>query len=348
MEVALDEEGIRCENAECRVAIDRKCIEGIPEPASCMHYGKSVVVVQRAKPVAAPTEPSGIRLSSAEALSMPEAQVLIRQRAASVIGIVGPQDAGKTSLIAGMYDLFQRNKVGNFAFAGSNTLYAFERACHDSRRESGNRYAGMERTGKGAATFLHLDLASDASREKRAILLANRAGEDYTDAQSDTTLANSFYEIRRADTLTMLVDGERLLDVRQRQQVRDDILVTLRALVEGGATLRTQRVAVVLTKVDAIRAADEAQRARAETFFLSIVKDAKQQFAGNFLDIQSFEIAASPKGGATPRGEGMEEVLRYWMKQPGRDIPQRIPLVKQTGGRVFGRLTQVQPKAQNG
>lgn len=347
MEVTEDKEGVRCENTECRVAIDGKCVEGIAEPTSCTHYGKSVVVVQRAKP-AAPTEPSGVRLSSAEALSMAEAQVLIRQRAANIIGIVGPRDAGKTSLIAGIYDLFQRHTVGDFAFAGSNTLYAFERACHDSRRESGNRQAGMERTGKGAATFLHLDLTHSVSLERRAILFANRAGEDYTDAQSDTSLAAGFHEIQRADTLTMLVDGERLLDLRLRLQVRDDILVTLRALVEGGATLRTQRVAIVLTKVDAIRAADAAPRARGEAFFRSIVDDAKQQFSEHFLGIESFEVAASPKGGATPRGEGMEKLLGYWMTQPGRDVPQLIPLVKQDGTRVFSRLTPVQPGAHNG
>lgn len=348
MEATEQDESVRCENADCKVAEDGKCIEGIPDLANCSHFGKSVVLVQRSRLAAAPAEPVGVRLSSAEALSMAEAQSVIRNCASNVIGIVGPQDAGKTSLIACIFDLFQSRTVGDFAFAGSSTLYAFERACHETRRESGNKHADMERTPKGIATFLHLDLANCISLEKRAVLFANRAGEDYTDAQSDPGLGAGFFELQRSDTLTMLVDGERLLDLGARQQVRDDILLTLRALVEGEATQPNQRIAVVMTKVDAINSASEPDRSRATAFFEEIFKDVVDQFSKQFLEIKRFEVAASPKGGDTPRGTGMETLLGYWMERPGRSIPVPVPRVGPLAGRVFGRLTRSQPKASHG
>ncbi len=347
MEAIEDDDTVQCENTDCKVAQDGKCIEGTPDLANCSHFGKIVVVVQRLKPQAAPIEATGIRLSSAEALSISEAQSVIRKSVANVIGIVGPQDAGKTSLIACIYDLFQSKTVGDFAFAGSSTLYAFERACHQTRRESGNRHADMERTPKGTATFLHLDLASSVTLKKRAVLFANRAGEDYTDAQGDTGLAAGFFELHRSDTLTMLVDGQRLLDLGARQQVRDDILLTLRALVEGKATRPDQRIAIVMTKIDAINSANEPERARASSFFQLIFKDVLDQFSKNFLEIRRFEVAASPKGGETQRGTGIEKILEYWMEPPGRSIPETVRPINAPASRMFGRLTPLQPKASH-
>lgn len=347
METADDAKSAGCDNVDCKVAEDGKCIEGNPDLASCSHFGKSVVVLQRHRPPAVPAEPAGIRLPSAEALSMVEAQTVIRTSASNVIGIVGPQDAGKTSLIACIFDLFQSRTVGDFAFAGSSTLYAFERACHETRRESGNRQARMERTPKGIATFLHLDLASCVSLEKRAVLFANRAGEDYTDAQSDTGLGAGFFELQRSDTLTMLVDGERLLDLGARHQIRGDILLTLRALVEGNATQPNQRIAVVMTKIDAINSATEPSRSRACAFFEQIFKDVVDQFSEQFLEIKRFEVSASPKGGDTPRGTGMEALLGYWMEQPSRSIPATVSPIRLQANRVFGRLTPTRLKASH-
>lgn len=335
--MAEEEKGTgQCDNPDCKVAQDGRCIEG-QDLAACTHYGKALVIVERPKSTTAIKPAPGVRLPGAEALTRGEAQVLLRNQPCNVIALVGPFDSGKTSLIAGAYDLFQYGPVGGFTFAGSSTLSSFELACHDTRRESKRKKPKMERTQTGDATYFHLDLVAAGCHDKRAALLANRSGEDYMDAQSDPTLANDFVELHRADVLNVLADGERLLDLGLRHQVRDDICVTLRAFQEAGATRPWQRLAVVLTKLDAVLK-DEAKTERALQFFEGIVRDVSDQFSEHFIEIQSFRVAASPHSAKAARGTGMVELLRYWMSDPACLQPETAPAVIPIASRSFGRL----------
>lgn len=335
MEIAEDAT-VQCANPECKVAEDGRCIEG-QDLAACTHYGKALVIVDRPQRTAAAKPAPGVRLPGAEALGRSDAQALLRNQPCNVITIVGPFDSGKTSLIAGAFDLFQHGPVGGFTFAGSSTLHSFERACHDTRRASKRKKAGMERTPTGDATYFHLDLVPAGCQSKRAALLANRSGEDYMDAQSAPGLADDFVELHRADVVTALADGERLLDLGLRHQVRDDICLTLRAFHEAGATRPWQRLAVVLTKLDAVLA-DKAMSERALQFFESIVQDVREQFSQHFIEIQPFRVAASPQSVSAARGAGMVDLLRFWMSEPARLKPAGVPEVIPTAARSFGRL----------
>ena len=331
-----EEDTVQCDNPDCKVAQDGRCIEG-QDLAACTHYGKALVIVERPTSTTITQPPPGVRLPGAEALTRGEAQALLRDQPCNVIALVGPFDSGKTSLIAGAYDLFQHGPVGGYTFAGSSTLRSFELACHDTRRASKRKAPKMERTPTGDATYFHLDLVAAGCRDKRAALLANRSGEDYMDAQSDPALANGYVELHRADVLTVLADGERLLDLGLRHQVRNDICLTLRAFQETGATRPWQRLAVVLTKLDAVLK-DEANTERALQFYEGIVQDVRDQFAEHFIEIQSFRVAASPQSAKAARGTGMVDLLGYWMSPPACLQPAKVPAVIPIAARSFGRL----------
>lgn len=332
----VEENTVQCANPDCNVAKDGRCIEG-QDLMACTHYGKALVIVERPASTTATKPPPGMRLPSADALTRGEAQALLRAQPCNVIALVGPFDSGKTSLIAGAYDLFQHGPVGEYAFAGSSTLRSFELACHDTRRASKRKTPKMERTQTGDATYFHLDLVAAGSQDKRAALLANRSGEDYMDAQSEPALANEYVELHRADVLTVLADGERLLDTGLRHQVRDDICLTLRVFQETGATRPWQRLAVVLTKLDAVLK-DEAKTERILQFYEGIVQDVREQFAEHFIEIQSFRVAASPKSAKAARGTGMVDLFSYWMADPARLKPAKVPTVIPIAARSFGRL----------
>jgi hypothetical protein len=302
-----------------------------------------VLIIEDTRPEGPAAVNRGLRLPDAEALSVTAAQAILRNQACSVIAIIGPHDSGKTSLIGSIYDLFQRGPVGGYAFAGSSTLHSFERACHDSRTTSNREEPHMERTGTGEATYFHLDLVQGKSQSKRAALFANRAGEDYMDTHSDPDLAKTFAELRRSDTLTLLADGMKLLDDSERHLVREDICQSIRAFYEAGQTRTWQRLAVVLTKVDAVRGNQEKCE-RVLRHFDSIVMDVREQFLNDFVEIEAFQVAASPKNETAERGEGMVELLNYWMSAPGRShikvsSTMTLPL------RSFGRLL---PKISGG
>ncbi|MGJ7918415.1 TRAFAC clade GTPase domain-containing protein [Massilia sp. LXY-6] len=336
MDVVTEASPHQCANPDCQVAMDGRCVEGVSDLKLCPHYGRAVLIIEDTKSESAAAVSRGLRLPDADALSVTGAQTVLRNQACSVIAIIGPHESGKTSLIGGIYDLLQYGPVGGYVFAGSTTLHSFERACHDSRTASNREEPHMERTATGEATYFHLDLVQAKGRSKRAALFANRAGEDYMDTHSDPDLAKSFVELRRSDTLTLLADGVKLLDDRERHLVREDICQSIRAFHEAGQTRTWQRLAVVLTKVDAVRQNQEKCQ-RVLRHFDSIVMDVREQFSNDFVEIQAFQVAASPKNEMAERGEGMVELLSYWMSAPGCGHVKVGPMIT-VPLRSFGRL----------
>lgn len=332
---------VQCANPDCKIAAGGRCLEGFSEATACPQYGKALVIVASTDPTPTKSLPTGVRLPHAESLSLSETTHLVRQGPSNVISLVGPHDSGKTSLIAGMYDLLQRGTVGGYAFAGSSTMHAFERACHDSRRESQRDVAHMERTERGQVLFFHLDLVGADCAEKRAALLGNRAGEEYMFVQDEPDLAKGYPELKRSDVLTILVDGAKLLDAGERHQVRAQVRLTLRAFAEVGVAPVSQRLAVVLTKLDAVRRS-ETGAAGALRYFETLLDSLRTEFSSHFADVQAFSVAASPKTTDADRGEGMAALLAYWMAEPRRNAPISVAPIKANVERAFGRLL---PKA---
>lgn len=240
------------------------------------------------------------------------------------------------ALIASVYDLLQEGPLGPFKFAGSDTLHAFERACHDSRRESQRDKPHMERTPLGEVTFFDLKLFDTSRSRRRAALLANRAGEDYVNTRIDPDLARSYPELARADTITVLADGEKLMG-GDRHLARREMRLTLRAFQEANATRAWQRLAIVLTKVDAIRS-DVERGADAFRFFDDLVAAVRAETSGQFIEVQAFPVAASPKSDKAKRGEGMLNLLQFWMLGTGRDMHVASAATPAPAARAYGRL----------
>jgi hypothetical protein len=199
----------------------------------------------------------------------------------------------------------------------------------------------MERTNRGPATYFHLDLADVSGKGKQTALFANRDGEAYMETQANPDLALEYPELRRCDTLTVLADGVSLLDDSERHQVLNDVCLTIRAFREAGQLCNWQQLAIVLTKIDAVRKADRETKDRTIRHFERIVADVREEFTEQFSDIQAFHVSASPKDEIGERGEGMKELLAYWMNDPKRfrHVPaafQSTPCV-----RAFGRLRPI-------
>ena len=328
---------IQCSNPDCKIASGGRCLEGFPEASACPQFGKALLIVPASALTGSPSARLGVRLPHAEALSISEATSLLGKCPCNVISLVGPLDSGKSSLIAGMYDLLQLGLVGGYAFAGSSTMHSFERACHDSRRESERGEAHMERTERGEVIFFHVDLVDEVRGAKRSALFGNRAGEEYTLVQDELDQAKSYPELKRSDVLTVLVDGAKLLDAGERHQGRSQVRMTRRAFVEVDVAPTWQRLALVLTKLDAIRK-DDAVRDGALRYFETLVANVRLEFAAKFAQVQDFKVAASPKTTNAHRGEGMAELLRYWMADPCRNSPSAIAKETVPTKRAFGRL----------
>lgn len=329
---------IQCSNPDCKVAETGKCVEG-HEVSACANYGKPLQVVE-AGADEANEAPDGdvIGLPGADKLSVTAALHVLRRDSSRVIAIVGPHDAGKTSLIASLYDLFQAGPVSDAQFRGSQALHAFEIACHDARAASERGTPHINRTPLGEVQFYHLALRRSTSGEDISLLLADRAGEEYRSAADDVSLAADFVEIHRADTIALLIDGARLADNVSRHNVRAEVILLVQALRDGATLTKRQRLAVVLTKLDEVNLSTNKDRVLRD---LEVeVTRLRDLFGEDFSAIEAFRIAASPKSDAAQRGAGVPELLDFWLlngRRPSEPMSQ-LPVAS----RVLDRLVAIQ------
>lgn len=306
---------IGCKNSDCNFATDGKCVEGY-EIEECPHAaGLSLEDIPEAEEPGiplAPPEPT-IGLASGEALDRDNASNLQRRNVSRSIGLIGPNDSGKTSLIAGVYDLLQEGPLLGAAFAGSSTLIGFEKVCHLARVVSHRVSPHTERTSRGAdATFFHLDLHQE-NVGFTSVFISDRSGEDYLAVTDQISQADHFFEIRRADCITLLVNGAQLADPKLRHEVKAATPQIIDALVEARAIRGGCRLAVVLTKKDSVFVSQHPDRVQKD--FNEMVESIIEIHAAHLGEVRSFVVAASPKDcEQVTRGEGVADLLLYWLQ----------------------------------
>jgi Double-GTPase 2 len=309
-------------------------VEGLPFN-ECPHFGKPP---QPNPPLGAVVEESdGVLLPSGDLLPVEDANRVLRRGRSRVIAIVGPREAGKTTLIASIFELFLRGPIGPFRFSGSGTLYAFERACHPSRAVSQNVVPKTERTLLNDVHFYQLVTRKNAD-EPIDMLLADRGGEDYRTSADDPSSARGFVEIRRADTITFLVDGCRLLQATTRSSTVSEVLGIAQALIDGDAVADRPRVAIVLTKLDEI--ARSADRERTLRDFANFAIRFRTLLGEQFGEVRSFEVAACPSDTSLPLGHGVDALFHYWQDEPPLSPSVREPHV-QSSTRFMHQLRAV-------
>jgi hypothetical protein len=313
-----------CGNLDCKVAIDGKCVEGLALD-KCPHYGQPPEVPEDTAPSAeTPRTVTGVPLPSGDMLADAGASAVRRAGDNRVIAVIGPKDSGKTTLIASVYELFQMGPVGQCRFAGCQTLYAFERACHHSRAVSLRQKPATERTLVKGVHFYHLGMRVDGADDVLDLVLADRAGEEYREATNDVTAAGRFPEIVRAHVVTMLVDGAGLLKLAVRAHLLSEIGLILQALVDGGSVEGRPKLAIVLTKNDEVIKSSDRQRA--EQDFDGLVRRVGAQFGVKLGTIRAFKVAACPGDAQTPRGQGVSDLLDFWREPVARTVESVPPL----------------------
>jgi hypothetical protein len=326
---------LQCSNLDCKVWQDGKCVEGLSFD-ECPHFGKPPQ--PSPPPGAVVEEPHRVLLPPGDLLPVEDASRVLRRGRSRVIAIVGPKEAGKTTLIASIFELFLRGPIGPFRFSGSRTLYAFERACHPSRAVSQNVVPKTERTILADVHFYHLVTRKNED-EPIDMLLADRGGEDYRASADDPSSARGFVEIRRADTITFLVDGRRLLQATTRSSTVSEILGIVQALIDADLVADLPRVAIVLTKLDEVARSGDCERTWRD--FARLATRFRTLFGEQFGEVRSFEVAACPSDTSLPLGHGVDALFHYWQDEP---CPSRLmpePHV-QSSTRFMHQLRDVQ------
>lgn len=334
-----------CSNPECRISETGKCIEGFESTEECPEYDKSelinkvIINTTEVDDMEAPTENTvntNIRLQSSEALSANAASIILKAKECNIISIIGHSDAGKTSLIAAMYDQFQTAQNLKYMFSRSLTLQAFEQACHKARMASNRTTPDIDRTPRNTLSFFHLELKSLESKSLFfSLLLADRDGENYVSASNDTSVNKDFVEVCKSEVVTLLIDGEALLDPARQHNILAEVDMMIQAMAETGQFIKRPKLALVLTKFDLIFCTDKSDKitTKVNNFYQKI----SATYPNLFSEFSLFRIAASPKTDILDRGHGLLSLLDYWLL-PKRKSNIESPLVEYKSNRKFHAL----------
>lgn len=186
-------------------------------------------------------------------LGMSDLAILNGRGQPLIIGLVGPENSGKTSLLAFVYLWFLgHGKIGDWSFAGSWTLGGWESVVQHCRwtgepppsfpphTSSTGRHPGM----------LHVTLRHSVSGMMRDVMFTDAPGEWFTRwsrAPHEATAVGARWVIDRSSVLLLLVDSAALADSEKLPQTRR----ATRDIIERvGAERARYPLIVVWTKDD--------------------------------------------------------------------------------------------------
>jgi len=336
LELSVDKPSITnvtktCQQPGCSFPQDGTCLEGLADPLQCPHLVSLSTVgghesgsspEQQADEIDAAggeieedvSTDNWLPLPDGYELDIAEARRITGGQEARVVVLAGEPAAGKTTFIACLYEKFCEGPFSSLQFKGSNTLLAFERACHLSRTSSEAEEADTQPTKGLDPRFFHLVVRDEGANENdHHILLTDVSGEAYQRATNYTEDAKKLSFIRRADAFLLLLDGKRLASKLERQEVFGRGLLLLRSLTEASMLDHTSSVRVAISKFDLL----QPQVVDENTIeFLGYVKSELVTYAGQrYKNFEVIEIASRPrKGSGLPYAHGLDLLIRGWLK----------------------------------
>ena len=268
-------------------------------------------------------EPDDVVLDSGDAaLSLREANELAGELGATVVVVAGPQAVGKTTMAVTLWGQFLHGPFGNFQFAGSRSLDAFDQRQFASRLSSRNRRAETLRTEDEDIRLLHLrvvDLHGTASD----LLPSDIKGEFFEDLINGRPATDGLQAlIARADKVIVAVDGAKVASLEDRATAIFETQQLIGALTEPGWIHRRTPLLLLLTKNDLV--VDPEM----DTWY-----DIETARLCTFASDRGLMKVSTAKVSARPVVIGFEELLR-WMHRPverGSGVTVNV----RSGGRVF-------------
>ncbi len=267
----------------------------------------------------APKEKVWIPLPHADLLSIEDADELMRWRPANVVAIVGERDAGKTTLVAEIYERFLRAPFAGLMFAGSRTLAGFEKRCYLARLVSGASAPDTVRTSVQAGLrFFHLGLTSVADRQRFDLLISERAGESYRAARNDPSKASGYLELSKARTVVFALDGERIANDRMREETISSVRNLIRVAAETGSVSPQAEVQLVTTKLDWLLPETAAYALDAVEQF---ERRMEEGYAHRFAKFTVWRTAARGPSSLVEPAFGVAALLQSWLSPPAPTPP---------------------------
>jgi Double-GTPase 2 len=256
--------------------------------------------------------PNWVELPDGAALDEAQADEILKITPGRIVLLAGEDATGKTTLSCGIYEQYLKGEFAGQFFAGSRTLRAFEQRIFFQRAESQRPVPTMERTRlvPGQTELLHLDLQSKSSGERVALMLSDLAGEAFNLIRNDPAECERYPVLRRVDCVTMLLDGERLMDSEERHGHVNSTRTTLRSILQSAVVRPGVPVIVVISKWDLLTGEEEKENAREDAEkVLATVEGMAREHPTEIVRV----AAAPPTEGSVKAGHGLVKLITTWL-----------------------------------
>ena len=315
-----------------------ECLEGHDDPATCPNYRVApttevLEAVAEAQIPAPPADPEPlVPMWSGRPLSAGQADSVTAARGARVVLIAGVAESGKTTLMASLFDRFQRGAFDGWRFGGSRTLMGFEERCFDSRLASGRTaFATLRTTADHGAQLFHMDLAEVAGTRRETLLLPDLPAERFETVINDVSAWGGIPIVERIDRMAVLLDGDRLLDPETRWVATAQSGTLLRGALEK-QVVDCAAVDLVVTKWDRLVAAS-AEELAAEA--VATLIETAQRVCGESALVVLHTAARSSDESVEP-GFGLDDLLTRWLSPSTPSPPREVTV--DLGNRAFAKF----------
>jgi hypothetical protein len=302
-----------CALAECTVARTGKCHLGSDPVERCPNYAPTGTSDEDALPEGEPAEKAvePIEICSGDVMQVGDLARFGRAHAFRSVALVGEHRAGKTTLIAAIYEMFCKGPYAGWNFAGSRTLIGFAKRHHLALLNSNRTNPTVPRTSRSdPASFFHLALSRSPMTKPMHLVISDRSGEAYGDARIDTSLIKELPELMQAQRACFLLDAGRLGTKEQRAAYSRQFKQMINAFNDNGALVNTKFVEVLATKMDLPRAhADADEQARfLDDYELQVLEEFRSILPGSGF----YRVCALPKADQSIGFLGLEDTVRRW------------------------------------
>ena len=319
----MSEAAPACRNPDCQVATTGRCALNHELLDSCEEYGAAEADLDFGNddepddPVetALPT-----RLRSSDLLKPEQLWALQKQVPTKTVALIGDFRAGKTTLISALYASFRKGPLAGYSFRSSRTLTAFARRHHDALLQSQRNSPVTLRTSRQEGLgFFHLCLR-DPANEHHNLLIADRSGETYAEARSDTSLISQLIELECADRVCFLLDSARLADVEQRHTYKRAFKQQIHAFLDNGALSPRTTLEMVTTKLDKLKPQIEGR---------ALIEELAEFEAATLAEFSHVSLTAR-RVCALPRADyavgvvGLDKMVHDWLAPRAREYPGLI------------------------
>lgn len=292
-------------------------------------------------------KPNAVQFREGEYLSITEAGEVVRASPTSIVVVAGAAGSGKTTLVAGLYELFHKRPFGGYLFAGSRTLPGFERRCHLARLSSGRQTPDTERTRHSEEQqLLHLRVAEVSPLRHYEILFSDIYGEAFRRAADSADECRKFTILKRADHVAVLIDGKKAISKSERQVAFSAADALLGQCLDTGMLGKKSSVQAIVTKWDLVATASNADA----NFIDGKLDWLLDRYRARLGRMTAHKVSVRPANSAEQikAGHGMAVLLPSWVKISATscELPQTTANVEYYS--EFDRLASCRPLSLGG